>query len=265
MTGAEAVSQPDWSPRLHGLAKPFLFPGRLPDVDGAIRLACDLLVNDLDSPATIRVAALPFGSSARDWEPLIRAMFLEQGVLTPDREASDDERFRFMLQWFAAGYLTLGDIWQSLLSWLPAWEDQAPFQRVLARLSNELDQNALPAVRAEIIAAMRAIAACPVDATNAELPLRISVESAFRVTGRGTVLAGTIEQGTIRAGDEIELVLLTDHGVMDTVPLICKSMGSIFQPGRDPALSPVIAVLVDGIEPESVKAGGWLQHQPHAD
>lgn len=265
MTDAGATRQLDWSTRLHRLAKPFLFQGSLPDVDEAIRLACDLLVEGMDSPATTSVAALPFGTTVRDCEPLIREMLLEHGLQTPDEDSSDDERFGVMLQWFAAGHLTFGDIWGSFLRWLPAWEEQTAFQRALVRLSNELDWQTIPAARDETIGIMRTVAASPVEATNAELPLRVKVESAFSVTGRGTVLAGTIEQGTIRGGVELELVQLTDDGTIEIVPLMCKSVESIFHAGRDPALSPLIGVLVTDLEPESVKANSWLQHRALCD
>jgi hypothetical protein len=93
MTDGEAASQPDWSTRLHSLARPLLFQSRsrdvfqstLPDVNEAIRLACDLLVQDMDTPATISVAALPFGTPFRDCQPLIRAMLLEQACRRPTR------------------------------------------------------------------------------------------------------------------------------------------------------------------------------------
>jgi hypothetical protein len=268
MTDAEAGSQPDWSTRLHNLAKPLLFQSRsrdvfqstLPDVNEAIRLACDLLVQDMDTPATINVAALPFGTPFRDCQPLIRAMLLDQGVPTPDQDASDDQRFGFMLKWFAAGHLTLKEIWSAMYWRLPDWKDQTAFQRALVRLDNELENQDSPAGRVYIVNAMRAVAACPADATNAELPLRIKVESAFRVTGRGTVLAGAIEHGTIRAGDEIELEL-ADEGDIETVPLTCKSVESVFQSGRDPARDPLMGLPVSGIEPESVNTTAWVQRR----
>jgi hypothetical protein len=144
MAGDEADRQPDWSTRLHSLAKPFLFQGRLPDVDEAIRLACDLLVQGMDSPATISVAALPFRTPVRDCETLIRAMLLEHGVPTPGQEASDDKRFGFMLEWFAAGYLTFSEISRPLYWWLPASTKQTAFQNALVRLINELQQHTLP-------------------------------------------------------------------------------------------------------------------------
>lgn len=261
MTNDRADTAAEFAQRLHNLATPFLFRSRHLDVDEAIRLACDLIVANADSPATVSVAALRFGTPGRDSQPLIREMLREHGVPTPGEEASDDERFGFMLKWFAAGYLTFGDVWGPLLRWLRGWNEQTAVQRAIVQLSSELDQQTVPAARAEVVKAIRAVAACPLDATNAELPLRIKIEAAFRLTGRGTVLAGTIEQGTIRAGDEIELVQLTDDGDIETVPLVCKSVEGIFQPDRDPALSPLIGIPVSGIEPESVKAGSWLQHR----
>ncbi len=55
------------------------------------------------------------------------------------------------------------------------------------RLALELEQDTSPAGTAETIAAMRAAAASAI----AQLPLRFKVETAFRITGRGTVIAGS--------------------------------------------------------------------------
>ncbi len=45
----------------------FVLPGpRRPDVDQAIRLACDLLADGLGTPATLEVACLSFGTALRD-------------------------------------------------------------------------------------------------------------------------------------------------------------------------------------------------------
>lgn len=61
------------------LAARFVLPGLGPDVDQAIRVACDLLVEGLDTPATVEVAGLSYGTPLRDAGPVIREMLDEQG------------------------------------------------------------------------------------------------------------------------------------------------------------------------------------------
>jgi hypothetical protein len=51
--------------QLDKLAIQFALPGRLPDVDQAISLACELITRDLVTPATVDVAALGYGTALR--------------------------------------------------------------------------------------------------------------------------------------------------------------------------------------------------------
>ena len=61
------------------VAARFLLPGLDPDVDQAIGVACDLLVEGLGTPAAVEVAGLSYGTPLRDAGPLIREMLAEQG------------------------------------------------------------------------------------------------------------------------------------------------------------------------------------------
>ncbi len=61
------------------LAARFVLRGRGLDVDQAIRIACDLLVGGLDTPATVAVAGLSYGTPLRDAGPVIAGMLAEQG------------------------------------------------------------------------------------------------------------------------------------------------------------------------------------------
>jgi len=46
----------------------------------------------------------------------------------------------------------------------------------------------------------------PLPERNIDKPLLMSVESTFTIAGRGTVVTGTIEQGKVKAGEDVELV-----------------------------------------------------------
>jgi hypothetical protein len=71
------------------LAARFTPPGTGPDVDWAIAVACELLVRDLDTPATVAVAALRYGTPLRDAGPDIREMLREQGFPVPGSGESE--------------------------------------------------------------------------------------------------------------------------------------------------------------------------------
>ncbi len=49
------------------------------------------------------------------------------------------------------------------------------------------------------------------------------IENVFSIAGRGTVVTGKIEQGTIRSGDAIEIVGLTDRSLHDVVTKLSRS------------------------------------------
>jgi len=110
-----------------------------------------------------------------------------------------------------------------------------------------------------------------VPAQDEDLPFVLNVESAFRITGRGTVVMGVIDQGTLRIGDHLEMI---QPGSAATVaPLRVQCLGVDPAPrvtGRDPALGYPIAIFIGpDIEPDAIPAGAKLQvaeplagHQP---
>ena len=100
-----------------------------------------------------------------------------------------------------------------------------------------------------------------VPAQDEDLPFVLNVEGAFRITGRGTVVMGVIEQGTLRIGDHLEMI---QPGSAATVaPLRVQCLGVDPAPrvtGRDPALGYPIAILIGpDIEPDAIPAGAKLQ------
>jgi len=50
----------------------------------------------------------------------------------------------------------------------------------------------------------------PTPERDTEKPFLMSVEDVFSITGRGTVVTGRVEQGTLRVGTEVEIVGLRD-------------------------------------------------------
>lgn len=48
-------------------------------------------------------------------------------------------------------------------------------------------------------------------------PFMMSIDSTFTIPGRGTVVAGTIEQGKAKVGEEVEIVGYKQNSVKTTI------------------------------------------------
>ena len=57
----------------------------------------------------------------------------------------------------------------------------------------------------------------PTPERKADLPFLMPVEDVFTITGRGTVATGRVERGTIKVGEEVEVVGLQDEKMKTTV------------------------------------------------
>ena len=148
------------------LAARFVLPGLGPDVDQAIRLACELLVHDLDTPATAEVAALRYGTPLRDAAPLLRQMVQEQGFPAPGPDAGQAGELRAVLRALAAGSLAAGEFYAILLDRLPAWDKQDELDRRLMALLDDWDQQTTPEGRSAAAEALRAAARDAVSQTG---------------------------------------------------------------------------------------------------
>ena len=57
----------------------------------------------------------------------------------------------------------------------------------------------------------------PTPERKSDLPFLMPVEDVFSITGRGTVATGRVERGTVKVGDEVELVGLAEESRKTTV------------------------------------------------
>jgi hypothetical protein len=143
------------------LAARFVLPGTGPDVDRAIRIACDLLAAELDTPATIEVAGLRYGTPLRDAGPTIREMLAEQGF--PAAEPDSDEAAATLLRAVATGGLLIGEFYIEFLRISPAWADLNERQRSLAVLLNNWTDATTPEDRSQAESAVCAFARDALD------------------------------------------------------------------------------------------------------
>jgi elongation factor Tu len=89
------------------------------------------------------------------------------------------------------------------------FSEDTPFIRGSAKLALEaieagkLDDPAIESIKA-LVAAMDAH--LPIPERDLTAPFLMPVEDTFTITGRGTVVSGRVDRGSLKAGDEIEIV-----------------------------------------------------------
>jgi hypothetical protein len=140
------------------LAARFVLPGLGPDVDQSIRVACDLLAQDLETPATVEVAALRYGTPLRDAGPVIRAMLREQGFPAAVPDAGEAEEFTTVLLAVGAGGLQIGEFFIFFMRVIPAWQGQDELQHRLVVLLNAWVEETTAEGRSAIAADVRRVA-----------------------------------------------------------------------------------------------------------
>ncbi len=94
----------------------------------------------------------------------------------------------------------------------------------------------------------------PIPARPKDLPFLMSVEDVFSIKGRGTVPTGRVERGTIKAGDEVEIVGL-HHEPKKVVATSLEMFHKILdyaEPGD------AVGVLLRGVEREDIERGQVL-------
>jgi len=147
------------------LAARFVLPGLGPDVDRAIKVACDLVARRLHTPATVGVAALTYGTPLRDARPVILEMLDEQGFPAgPD--ASDADEYATVLRAVGAGGLGVGEFFGVFMRRVPAWDQQDELQRSLVLVLDEWAQETTQEGRSAAAAAVRKVARDAVGETS---------------------------------------------------------------------------------------------------
>lgn len=140
------------------LAAGFVLSGLGPDVNRAITAACELLVRDLDTPGTVAVASLAYGTPLRDARPVVLDMLREQGFPAPGPDAGEAEELITVLRAVAAGGLQAGEFFTFFIGHVPSWEQQDELQRRLMVLLNDWCGETTPAGQSAAAEAVRTAA-----------------------------------------------------------------------------------------------------------
>src|SRR4026209_1565238 len=104
----------------------------------------------------------------------------------------------------------------------------------------------------------------PEPVRELDKPFLMPIEDVFTITGRGTVVTGKVEQGTVHTGDEIEIV-----GLRDTQKTVCTGVEMFRKLLDEGQAGDNIGALLRGTKKEDVERGQVLckpgSITPHTD
>ncbi len=124
-----------------------------------------------------------------------------------------------------------------------------PFVRGNAKAA--LDRPGDPAAARCIVELLDALdTSIPNPVRLVDRPFLLAVEGVHQIEGRGTVLTGKIEQGTVRVGDRVEVLGFGDQ--IDTVVTSVEAFKEVRAVGT---AGENVGVLVRGVKPEQVRRG----------
>ena len=126
--------------------------------------------------------------------------------------------------------------------------DNAPVVRVSGLRALEGDPRWTEAVRA-LLDAVDTYVPVPVRYTDA--PFLLPVENVLTITGRGTVVTGAVERGTVRVGDRIE-VLGDDSGPRASTVTSLETFG---KPMESAEAGDNVALLLRGMPRDAIRRG----------
>jgi elongation factor Tu len=131
--------------------------------------------------------------------------------------------------------------------------DEVPIIRgsAIAALKNPTDAKAIEPIM-KLVEALDTYIPEPVRETDK--PFLMPIEDVFSIKGRGTVGTGRVERGTIKVGDEVEIVGLkkdSTKSVVTGVEMFQKTLDSAI-PGDN------VGLLLRGIEKENLERGQVL-------
>ena len=131
--------------------------------------------------------------------------------------------------------------------------DEVPFIRGSAMLAHDNPTNP-QATRCidELLAALDTYIPDPVRAVDR--PLLMPIENVFTIEGRGTVVTGKIERGTVRAGDTVDVVGLADQPRKVVVTQV-ETFGQVLDSGQ---AGDNVGCLLRGVARDEVQRGQVL-------
>jgi elongation factor Tu len=128
--------------------------------------------------------------------------------------------------------------------------DDIPIVRVSALKALEGDEEAT----GQIMELMNAVdTAIPEPERDVDKPFLMPIEDVFTITGRGTVVTGRVERGTLKKMEEVEIV-----GIHDTKKTVATDLEMFRKLLDDVQAGDNVGVLLRGIDKEDVARGQVL-------
>jgi elongation factor Tu len=128
--------------------------------------------------------------------------------------------------------------------------DDVPVIRVSALKALEGDETSIAGIT-ELLDAVDAY--IPEPTRDVDLPFLMSIEDVFSITGRGTVVTGRVERGTLQKMSEVEIV-----GIHDTKKTVATDLEMFRKLLDEIRAGDNVGVLLRGIDKEDVERGQVL-------
>jgi elongation factor Tu len=139
--------------------------------------------------------------------------------------------------------------------------DDVPVVKVSALKALEGDGDAAGGIK-ELMAQVDSY--IPQPERDTDKPFLMPIEDVFSITGRGTVVTGRVEQGSVHTGDELEIV-----GIRDTQKTVCTGVEMFRKILDEGQAGDNIGVLLRGTGKDDVARGQVLAQPgsitPHTD
>jgi elongation factor Tu len=128
--------------------------------------------------------------------------------------------------------------------------DDTPIVRVSALKALEGDESWTP----KIVELMEAVDThIPEPTRDVDKPFLMPIEDVFSITGRGTVVTGRVERGSVHVNDEVEIV-----GIKDTTKTVCTGVEMFRKLLDEGRAGDNIGALLRGTKKEDVERGQVL-------
>jgi elongation factor Tu len=128
--------------------------------------------------------------------------------------------------------------------------DDVPIVRVSALKALEGEEEA----KGQILELMQAVdTAIPEPERDVDKPFLMPIEDVFTITGRGTVVTGRVERGTLKKMEDVEIV-----GIHDTKKTVATDLEMFRKLLDDVQAGDNVGVLLRGIDKEQVARGQVL-------
>ncbi|MGP4115132.1 elongation factor Tu [Streptomyces sp. 4N509B] len=130
--------------------------------------------------------------------------------------------------------------------------DVLPIVRVSASAALEGDPRWSAAIEALLDAVDTYV---PLPERYLDVPFLLPVESVVTITGRGTVVTGAVERGTVHVGDPVQILGGDGAGTVTTLDSVVTGLETFGKPMTEAQAGDNVAILLRGVPRSAVRRG----------